>query len=540
MPSSRMSESSLVSPEFLAQKRLEVERRASKRQPKSSSQLDSDAAKIPISYIEFVTQVLAVELTPAQRVFALVCFDGAEPVDLEGADRELASELFGEAETFPKIARDVLAMLVGGRSGKSYLCALRVLHLALTHPLTTLAPGERGFGLIVAPDQSLAEQSLRYCSGAANANPTIRAMIVSDTVGWLTLKRPDGQVVTIWRKAATRGGKAGRGRSLFAALLDEACFFLDSNYVVNDDEIYKAVAPRVLPGGQLLIPSTPWLEQGLLFTLYSENRDDPKIAMAVHAKTTTMRPDEHTASFVERERIRDADNARREFDAEAMSAGTSAFFDIEEVRATLDPSMPLILQPQGFQRAWCGLDTGFRRDPSGAAIVRESRGRLELAELIEIRPKKGERLKPSEVIKHIIDRARFHGCEAIIADGHYIETVREYVGTVPLLDAPADKSVPYIETRTEIKEGRLHIPKEQTQLVAQLKDVVSKPTPGGGLQISSPRKGGTHGDRVSALTLAVWGAVQAVGSAPVVDRGRPGITDSLTSDKSGRRQRLFG
>lgn len=540
MPSSPTNESSLASLEFLAEKRLELERRASKRRPKSSSQLDSDAAQIPISYIEFVTAVLDVTLTPAQRVWAAVCFDGAEPRDMVGDDRELAHELFGEVETFPKIARDVLAMLVGGRSGKTYLCSLRVLHLALTHPLTTLAPGERGFGLIVAPDLSLAQQALSYISGAVNANQTIRAMVISDTGDWVKLKRPDGHRVTIVCRAATRGGKAGRGKSLFAVLLDEACFFLDKDYVVNDDEIYKAAAPRVLPGGQMMIPSTPWLEQGLLYNMYSENRDDPKIAMAVHARTTTMRPDEHTASFVDRERVRDPDNARREFDAEPMSAGTSAFFDLTEVRAILDPRMPLISQPRPFARAWCGLDTGFRRDPTGAAIVREYMGRLELVELVEVKAAKGERLKPSEVIKMLVARAAHHGCEAVIADGHYIETVREYVGSVPLIDAPNDKSIPYVETRTEIKEGRLRIPSEQTQLVQQLKEVVSKPTPGGGLQISSPRKGGTHGDRVSALTLAVWGAVQAIGDAPVVVRGGAGITESLTMNKSGRKVRLYG
>ena len=59
---------------------------------------------------------------------------------------------------------------------------------------------------------------------------------------------------------ATRGGSALRGRSLVGAVLDEAAFFRDEDYSVNDAEIYRAVAPRILPEGQTIIASTPWAE----------------------------------------------------------------------------------------------------------------------------------------------------------------------------------------------------------------------------------------------------------------------------------------
>ena len=259
----------------------------------------------------------------------------------------------------------------------------------------------------------------------------------------------------------------------------------------------------------------------------------------MHASTTLLRDDEHTRSFVDRERIRDPDNAAREFDAEPMTAGATKFFDPSDIAACLRPDLPVISAPRAFARAWCGLDTGFRKDPTAAVIIREHMGRLEVAEVVEIVPPKGDRLKPSETIRALLARAAYHNCEAVIADQHYIETVREHIGSIALHEAPSDKAGPYVETRTELKERRLLIPEPHAKLILQLKDVVSKPMSGGNLQITSPRKGGAHGDLVSALTLATWAAVKSIGAAPVVTPMGSGVTGALAMDRHGKRVRPF-
>ena len=47
------------------------------------------------------------------------------------------------------------------------------------------------------------------------------------------------------------------------------------------------------------------------------------------------------------------------------------------------------------------------------------------------------------------------------------------------------------------------------RLEAQLRAVVSRPMPGGGYRITSPRRpDGSHGDLVSAVVLATWAASQ--------------------------------
>lgn len=486
----------------------QIVRRRRQEQAKAKSKGD-DVWQPAASFLEFVKTNLGVTLFPGQRVLCGVAFDGMEPGDLEGGDRELARTIFGDVDTIPPEARNVLAALCGGRAGKSYLLgALRLLHLAVTVDLSSLAPGEMASAPIVAPDLRLARQTFAYVSGAVNGAAGLLAMVRSEAKDAIILRRPDGVTVSIECLPATRGGSAVRGRSLAAALMDEACFFRDSNSVVNDDEIFKAIAPRIVPGGQLIIASTPWAESGLLYDMYDRNYGSPTDALAAHAPTLVLRNDEHIQQMVARERERDPDNAAREFDAEPMVAGTSEFFDLQAIKQCEDESLPLVLTPQIPQdaNASFGLDTGFRKDPSAGVVVRGNGEYYEVAECVEIRPPRGGRLVPSVTLKKLFVRAKHHRCAVAVADGHYIETVREHAGGIDLQEAPAGitgKVGAYTDARRLINEGKVRIPASNKRLLAQLRQVVQKPTPGGQLSISSPRKGGAHGDLASAFVLAL-------------------------------------
>lgn len=463
----------------------------------------------PSSFLDFAEQHLGVRLSPGQRVLCAVAFDGVDPADLEGEGRELARAIFGDVDTVPPEARNVLAAMCGARAGKSYLLGgLRLLHLAVTVDLGALAPGEEASGAIVAPDLRLARQCLRYAIGAIRSVPALSSMVRSESKDAVTLRRPEG-LVTLECLPATRGGSAVRGRTLVGAVLDEACFFKDSNYVVNDDEIFKAVAPRITPSGQLIIASTPWAESGLLFELYERNHGQPEDALAAHAPTLLLRDEEHIRRQVERERERDPDNAAREFDAEPMVAGTSDFFDGYALKQCECEDLPVVLPPQRREEAAAslGLDTGFRKDPSAGVVVRRSGEVYEVAECAEIKPPKGGRLVPSKTVQALLERGKHHRCGVVVADQHYIETVREHAHGFDLREAPGGirgKLDTYTLARRLINEGKVRIPAGHKRLIAQLRQVTQRPTPGGQLTITSPRTGGAHGDLASAFVVALW------------------------------------
>jgi hypothetical protein len=530
--------------QWLTQKRLELER----SRLKASSSGPDASNPVPSSFVEFAKTWLSVDLTPAQTVLCKVAFDGAEPGELVAEERELACELFGDIETVPDLARVVIAVIIGGRAGKTYLFALRLLHLGLIVDLHELAPGEKAVGIIVAPDLELAGQALNFVRGAIQSNERLATLVTSDTTEFIDLVRFDGQPISVRPRAASRGGKTGRGKNLFGAVMDEACFFLDhaSGYTVNDEEIYKALSPRVMSGGQLLIPSTPWTEAGLLYDIWTANYGAPQFALAAHAPTLLMtrRADgtyvQDTDKRVERERLRDSANAEREFDANPMSAETTKFFDPRIIEACTDDDLDDITAPTGYwEEAHFGLDTAFRRDSTAGVVARamnRERDRVVIAECVEITPPKGGKLKPSDTLKALLDRAVYHRSASVIADLHYIETVREHTDglSLTLAEAPADNVLPYIAMRTAMKEGKLRISRQHGKLLAQLKEVVGKPTSGGRISISSPRKNGTHGDLVSAAVLAVWAAtteitgVGEVTAAPSVKGTAKKVTDGYS------------
>ncbi len=134
---------------------------------------------------------------------------------------------------------------------------------------------------------------------------------------------------------------------------------------------------------------------------------------------------------------------------------------------------------------------------------------IEVAEVSEVAPPKGGRLVPSETIQALLARATYHECSTVVADQHYIETVREHAGGFHLVEAPggaAGKTDAHLAARALINEGRVRIGAGQTRLLAQLREVQSKPSSGGQLTITSPRTGGAHGDIASAFVLALWAA----------------------------------
>jgi len=465
---------------------------------------------VAIPFVEFCDDVLRIQLTPAQRVLCLVAIDGVDPGQLEGEQRELARQLFGNVDTIPKSARSVLAVVFGGRSGKTYIFGgLYSLWRALTADLSTLAPGELAIAVLVAPDLRLGRQGLRYALGAAKECEHISQLIETENKDSFTIRRPDDHVVSVECLPATSGGSALRGRSLVSAVLDEAAFFRDEGYSVNDGEIFNAVAPRVLPGGLVVLASTPWAETGLLYEEFTKNHGDPRSAIAAHAPTLLMLDTERNREAVARERERDPDNAAREFDAEFMPMGSGLFFDPSAIADCVDEHLPTVHPPNTRFPASTGGDLGFRSDSSAFVTVRKQFEFLVSAEITELRPQKGQPLVPSEVIAAGAAQVLRHGGSRLVTDHHYIESSREHLkrSRVMLIAAPGGiegKIAVFTRAKSILHEGRLKIPAGQKRLIAQLREIVSKPTPGGGLTISSPRRGGAHGDVASAFVLALY------------------------------------
>lgn len=493
--------------------RLRERRRDLARQDRAAAKVAAASSTDPPPTFRAFAEaknLCGLDLSPL--VAAIADASEARPIAL---DDVAAQTHFGcEAARLPATPPRTVVVRAGGRGGKtSRLLAPKALHAAWTVPLPLLGPGEVGYAVIFAPDLKLARQALSFCKGYVDESPTLRAALVEEpTADALTLKRPDGRIVRVEVFAASRGGKGGRGKSLVFAGLDEACFFRDeATGVVNDAEMYRAVIQRVVPGGQVWIVSTPWLAGvGLLEELVGKNFGSHEHALCALAPTRALNPAWDPDGEIERDlRENDPDNAEREIDAVPMAAGSAMFFDPNAIKAAVDEDRPLEAPYRGGAAYGAGGDLAFKRDSSALAIAELCDGRYAIAALDELRPEKGAPLKSSAVVGQFAGTMRRYACGDLTLDSHEREAATDDLAAHGLTALPAPeghggKAESYIAFRRLLHEGRLTLP-NHPRFLRQLRDIVSKPMPGGGLSITSPRRtGGGHGDLVSAAVLAVW------------------------------------
>lgn len=478
---------------------------------------------------------IRVEPHPYQRVFCLVAYDGLQPCDLDGEDRSMAHAMFDSieqdgtvnvVERFEPFQRHKVWSLMGGRAGKTYMLgALRLVWGAYVRDLSSLAPGQKAVTLCCAPNDGLRQEIINYQLGAIRSKPELRATLLGPKTAMnddaspesFWIRRPwDNEIVTFAGATANRGGYSGRGRSLTDFLADEMAFFLGEGNVVNDKEVIKGAAPRVLPGGQTIGQTTAFAKLGYHWDEFKANYGHPKAAIAAKATTEQLRPD--ASDMVSRERLTDPENARREFDAEPMAEGASIFFS-EALISSCVRDVPWFgtnahaanhqVEKSG------GGDMGFRSNSSALAITYRVLAGFVLGEVLEQRPgTDGVALRPSVTVSSFAATMRLHGVSYFMADGHYRESVVEHLGDVSFIDAPTPEMAA-VRARTLMRDGRVTIPDPDSlppeqantvrRLIRQLKEVRGQPTAGGRMSIHYPRwPDGSHGDLAVAFVLSLY------------------------------------
>lgn len=495
----------------------------------------------PIAFVAFCEDVLKVKLTNGQRVLALVAIDKVDPALLDDADRELAGKL-GVDVLAPPSAQMVLAIVKGARIGGSYVFgALYSLWRALTADVSTLAPGEVAVALVVAPDLRLARQVLRYALGAAESVPAIAQLIESKTSDGFVLARHEGRNVSIECLPATRGGSAVRGRSLVSAVLSEAAFFRDDSAAVNDVDVFRAVAPRVLAGGLVILESTPWTESGLLHDLFQRNHHEPQDAIAALCPTLVMRDDERTRLIVHNEYLRDPENAEREFGAQFIFGGSGLFFGPELLRGAIVDEEPY-RSKGSFESISIGADVGLVTDASAIVAVGTRGDTVTLCDFEERRPKKGSPLKLSSVVGSFCSFAERYDERVIVVDHHELEAGKEHLPAgftlTPCAGGGDAKTARFLKVRDLLRQEQLRIPSRLSKITNQLSLIVSKPKPGGGTSIVLPRRAGTHLDVASAFILAVDSAVGGGFGARFV-RAMNAMADREKQQPTGTTQNIW-
>ena len=470
-----------------------------------------------ISFYNFCQDVIGLKLTLGQGVVAKLAFDSAALVQLSPQERALAKEMMGGCEVIPERARRIVCLELGRGSGKTSLYAAWCLYTAVTAKLK-VGPGDTPVCVSVAPDKPTATLGIRMAREMAKRHPSLERLIESDETNGqrpqILIRRPDGHLVSIEAFAASRGGANVRGRTVLTFVLDEAQFFNpfdDGSYVVNDKDVYRAVIPRLVPlsrGGKGFFISTPWPTDTMMASFMDKNYGHIKTELCLRATTPMMRGDDkEILKTIEDELQRDEENARREFFCEKTIAGEGFFFSHDALAmSTNDAEFPMD-RTDAFPVA-VGVDFAFKRDSSAICVVEWTGEKYQTVFFKELKPKPGKPLKPSEVVEEFAGVAKTYGANYVITDGHYREAIKEHLEKhkLGIWDAPegaSGKEASYTRCRAVMHQGQIDLPRGK--LPAQLKTVIGRLTPGGGISIKVPRRAGQgHGDLVSAWVNAVY------------------------------------
>lgn len=465
----------------------------------------SAATGLPEHFADFVRS-LGIEPTPAQEVFWSVACGDVQIADLSEWARPLARDMFGDVDEVPESARGVIACIKGADVGFSFFAGLRLLHRAVTGDMGDASQGVPRVALAAAPDLKLARQMVRTARAYAEQDPRIAPMILSPAADSITFDRGDGLVSSVEVLAASAGGRATRGRRYLEVVLDEAAFFRtgDASYEVNDQDVFQSVEARCI--GQIWLGSTPWLAENLIWKTYERNFGRPVDALAARLPTLLVRTEERTRRMVEAVRARDPDRAAQEYDCELPGIGGERFF------ASVDRSVDRELVPRvALEPSWSatvGIDLGQVRDSTAAVAVHRSReGELVIADVLELRPKRGAPLPLRQIMPEVCGFAESHGQRVLWADHHLLTEARQHLPAgftlKPVMSGNEQKVRRYARARELFQAGNVRIPAAFARLVAQLGVVVAKPQPGGGTSIVHPRVGGSHGDVAAAAVIAL-------------------------------------
>ncbi len=438
------------------------------------------AAVRPMPFVSFCQRILGLLLTRGQRVLCAIAFDGVQPHELEGVDREIARQLLGDVDDVPALARRVLVLVLGRGSGKSTIAAAYGVWRMVTADVSRCGPGDMPHVVVIAPGKRTAGLAVRMALALVQGSRALRTQLESETADGFEMRRPDGRLVAFAAFAASRGGASARGLSVLSFILDEAQFFTsDSEFVVNDRDIFSAIVPRLMPGGAGVFISTPWPVTTLMGELHEKNFGSPSNALAALAPTLVMRDgDETLVALVAAERERDPENAAREFDCDAsLTAGSSQFFDPGAIRAAVDLTLVLPLTAKPGVVVSCGADFGFRSDSSAIVVSHKSGVIMTIAELDELRPKRDAPLQPSVVVGHFATIVKRHGGSYVVADSHYREAIAEHLRDaklyfVPTPDGATGKLETYARARALLHEGRVRLP-NHPRLLEQLRAMIA-------------------------------------------------------------------
>lgn len=462
-----------------------------KRQIKRSKLTISSKSLQEANIIEFATDPnflgLSFKERPAQEVLLRTLYN----LPLSWKQKKILKQISPGYRQNGEILESV--WVLGARSGKSLLASIIALFEATRQKWQEyLSKGESAYIVVVATRQKQSEQIIgANCARLAEQSPGLSNLIEGIYSTELVLK--NGMRIISLPCNST----AGRGLPICAFILDEVGHY-QTEGIKADELIYNSLRPRMaqFPSAKVILISTPSAKQGLLWQFYKEGFDVPQ-RFTCQAPTRLINP-VIPEEFINRERKRDPDYCRREFDG-IFAERTQAFFSDE----LLDSCFTL-LSDSRYKSSYsyaCGVDqSGLSGRDRFAVAVSHKQGEKAIIDVVRAWDTKN--IDDITVgMTELKTQYRFH---RVLIDKYASGWVAASLKKLGL-EVEIRPALPQIYTNIKslMLAGRVELP-EGENLRKALKNTQSYYSKSNSLSIGHQRDSSGHGDLADAVATAIW------------------------------------
>lgn len=372
--------------------------------------------------------------------------------------------------------------VAGRRSGKSRIAAAVLVFIAcfIDHS-TKLAPGEKGFVLCLSATKDQAALIQGYCLGFLEASPVLAGQIAGTTDEEITLH--NGVVIGVH----TNSFRTVRGRTILAAVFDEAAFWRDESSATPDVEVYRAVLPSLVASGGMLVGiSSPYRKIGLLHAKHAKHFGvDSDDVLVIKAASSVLNPT-IDQGLIESARADDAEAASSEWDAE-FRADLSALLADDVIDRAIDPNRPLEIPPMRGVRYVAFVDASAGRHDRYCIAIGHMQGERFIADCVRGATPP---LDVREVTREYVNLLRVYGLSSVTGDNYAGDWVRgEFEQHQVRYEASKlPKSGLYLEGLSRWNQGNVSIPDIAT-LTRELRLLERRTSRTGRDSVDHPQRG---------------------------------------------------
>lgn len=363
-------------------------------------------------------------------------------------------------------------LLCGRRSGKSRTLALIAVCLAAFRDYKPyLAPGERAVCMVLAVDKDQAQMIFQYARALLAETPMLAGLIERETAD--TLDLTNGVSIEVH----TSSYKSVRGRTLAAALCDEAAFWRSDDSRNPAAAVLAALRPGLstIPNAPLLLATSTYSMEGPVYEAFARHhgKDDSPV-LVWKLPTLRMNPT-FRREVVEEARALDLQSASAEYDSEFL-ADLRGFLDEQVIREAIDFGCHE-RQPASRHTYIAFVDpSGGRRDSFTVAVAHRSADMIFLDLVREFRPP----LDPAVVVAEIAKLLAPFGVKKVTGDayaGEWPVSVFRSNG-LTYVTSSANRSEIYLETGPLLAQGRIRL-LDTPRLTSQLRQLERRSSPSG-------------------------------------------------------------